>query len=370
MKISDISKIMDIAEASRTAGHNFVPCFRALAGVGKSQGVQQWAAAKGYTIYDLRAALLDSTDILGLPFYDAAKGTTVFAPPDILPQDDGKKYVLFIDEINRGTTAVMNAFMQLLTDRRIGIRYKLPDSCLMVAAINPDTDGYEVNSMDDAVISRLIMVDIDFDLQELIAYARKVGWSSTITDYLSTGVWKFTGKKDEQGVLVNPRSWGCLNAADAGGAPNNPATYSIICQSILGKRLGAEFWTFATQERPITLGQLTSEFNKYNGNFGAMPLGAKLTAMCTTGGKGYRGDLVSLLEGEILQAFTNKTAPTDDLIYELLMVFPADITVNLLKNWCAAKSPSKDPEQLRSAAEGIRRKYPKLAGKVSSGVRA
>ncbi|KKK85320.1 hypothetical protein LCGC14_2774500, partial [marine sediment metagenome] len=64
-------------------------------GVGKSNVVAQVADKMGYTLVDVRAALLDPVDLRGLPVIE--DGKVRWCPPDFLPK--GKKKLLFLDEL-------------------------------------------------------------------------------------------------------------------------------------------------------------------------------------------------------------------------------------------------------------------------------
>ena len=124
-------KPSDTVTALVTCLDAFQPvCLWGAPGIGKSQIVQQTAAAQGLVCHDVRAVLLDPVDLRGLPHVNG-DGRAHWAIPEFLPQQGSG--VLFLDELNRAPTLVQNACFQLVLDRRLG-EYVLPDGWRVVAA--------------------------------------------------------------------------------------------------------------------------------------------------------------------------------------------------------------------------------------------
>ena len=65
-------------------------------GIGKSSIVREIAKEKNVGFIDLRLALMDPTDLKGIPFYDKESHTALWAPPAFLPKDG--EGILFLDE--------------------------------------------------------------------------------------------------------------------------------------------------------------------------------------------------------------------------------------------------------------------------------
>ena len=100
-------------------------------GVGKSSIVREVASEASLDVLDLRAALLDPTDLRGIPAIE--KGRAVWCPPSFLPKPGDRPGVLFLDEINAAPPLVQASLYQLVLDRRVG-EYVLPDGWWIVAA--------------------------------------------------------------------------------------------------------------------------------------------------------------------------------------------------------------------------------------------
>ena len=64
-------------------------------GVGKSSIVRQAAQARGVPLLDVRASLLDPTDLRGIPA--VVEGRAQWCPPSFLPGPDTPTGLLFFD---------------------------------------------------------------------------------------------------------------------------------------------------------------------------------------------------------------------------------------------------------------------------------
>ena len=106
-------------------------------GIGKSSIVKQIAQSNEIDFIDLRLALMDPTDLKGIPFYDKESHTALWAPPAFLPKSG--EGILFLDELNSAAPSVQASAYQLILDRRVG-EYELPDGWAIVAAGNRESD--------------------------------------------------------------------------------------------------------------------------------------------------------------------------------------------------------------------------------------
>ena len=93
-------------------------------GVGKSALVKSVAAEYKMELRDIRAALLDPVDVMGVPVPDRETRETNWFTPELWPSKG--KGILFLDELPQATVAVQKALSQLVLDRTIGTSYKLP----------------------------------------------------------------------------------------------------------------------------------------------------------------------------------------------------------------------------------------------------
>lgn len=184
-------------------------------GIGKSDRVRQEVTKrKGWNLIDFRAALRDSVALLGIPEIDREKRTTIWFPPDELPQEkrDGKKGILFLDELNAAHQQTQTACFGLVLDRRLG-DYHLPDGWVIVAAGNRQIDKSAAQRMPRALANRFQHVEVDPDLETWIDdYALDNGIDERIIAYLRWQPDAFHCMEvDDERMFPTPRSWTALN---------------------------------------------------------------------------------------------------------------------------------------------------------------
>lgn len=92
--------------------------------------------------------------------------------------EEGKKVLLFLDELNRCEQAVQQELMNLILNREIN-GYKIPEEVFLVAAMNPSSanEGFEGNSnygvtdMDAASKNRLVWLRLELDSRSWLDWA-------------------------------------------------------------------------------------------------------------------------------------------------------------------------------------------------------
>ena len=141
-------------------------------GIGKSEIVHKVASSLGYTVRDVRVALLDPVDLRGVPSVE--DGITVWNPPVFLPTEDDGKILLFLDELPQGSPSVQNALFQLIKDRQLG-EYTLPKDTVIVAAGNRVQDKAGANRVNTALGDRFIHLNLDPCSDEWIEWGAKSG---------------------------------------------------------------------------------------------------------------------------------------------------------------------------------------------------
>lgn len=152
-------------------------------GLGKSAFVRDFAAAIDYKFIDLRLGELEPTDITGSPAkVQLQDGTfiTEYGRPFWWPITD--KFVLFIDEANRCEPAMHSVGMQLVEQRRAGMR-DLPKKGYIFAAIN-GIEHPETIPMCQSFMRRLAVIDFDPTVDEWITWAIKNNVNLLVVDFI------------------------------------------------------------------------------------------------------------------------------------------------------------------------------------------
>ena len=170
-----IVKPSQASEAVKLAHLTKVPCL--LSGppaVGKSAIIHSAARDLGIAVIDIRLALRDAVDLLGVPRVEG--GLTRWSPPAELPrvEEHGEEGFLFLDELAQAPTAVQNASLSLLLDRFVG-EYKLPAGWTVVAASNRVEDRAGAGKTTTAVNSRVTHYEMMPDLGDWCRWAMGPG---------------------------------------------------------------------------------------------------------------------------------------------------------------------------------------------------
>lgn len=227
-------------------------------GIGKSQIIRQLAdrlrtADKSlgeFTVIDRRLSQMTDGDMIGLPLLE--NDVTKFCPPDWYMEACRHPRVLFLDELNRATTEIMQASFQICLDRELN-GYKLHPQTRVYAAINNDAI-YNVNEMDPALLDRFFTVDLEPSPDEWIEYAKASSRvMEVLVDFITMGKsWLDVPKKYSPGdVTPSRRSWerlsDALRNAKVEDKPSDPLFYSI-CLGYVGTEAAIALTQFAQSQ--------------------------------------------------------------------------------------------------------------------------
>ena len=175
-------------------------------GIGKSSIVKQIAKDMEVAFIDLRLALMDPTDLKGIPFYDKESHTALWAPPAFLPRDG--EGILFLDELNAAAPSVQSSAYQLILDRKVG-EYELPDGWAIVAAGNREGDRGVTYRMPAPLANRFVHFELEVDVNDWRDWAYKSALDERIIAYISyknEHLFTFEAKSDAKS-FATPRSW-------------------------------------------------------------------------------------------------------------------------------------------------------------------
>ncbi len=201
MKATDLTKSLTALVEQK------VPTFLwGAPGIGKSSIVKQIADEKEVGFIDLRLALMDPTDLKGIPFYDKESHTALWAPPAFLPKDG--EGILFLDELNAAPPSVQASAYQLILDRQVG-EYRLPDGWAIVAAGNREGDRGVTYRMPSPLANRFVHFEMEVNADDWRFWAYKKELDERIIAYISyksQHLFTFDAKSDTKS-FATPRSW-------------------------------------------------------------------------------------------------------------------------------------------------------------------
>ena len=193
---------------AEAAGRRKTPlCILGRHGIGKTEIVREYARERGYEFaYVAPAQFEEMGDLLGMPAVEEGGGrpVTVFRPPDWVPVTPGPG-ILLLDDVNRADDRILRGLMQLLQDYRL-VSWALPPCWQIVLTANPDDGDYSVTRMDEALLTRLLHVTLEFDAASWAAWARRRGIDRRGIQFVLTFPEAVTGRRTTPRSLVDRKS--------------------------------------------------------------------------------------------------------------------------------------------------------------------
>lgn len=314
MKPGNIFQIMNLARKARQNGEMFNPVFVSAPGLGKTEIIQQWCVENNLPFVVFTSALYEAPDVKGFPIVNVIEGRQrqTTAIPDWWPNSG--EGVVILEEINRGTTSIMNCLMSL-TDKRRGFDgYKLPEGWIVCGAINHESELYDVNTMDTALKDRLEFFDVNYDKKEFQGFMKKNKWHNDIQMFVESNVWTYT-KPEDMGEIsgskyIAPRTLSKMNAVLISEDPKATDMELIIYESVLGKNVGRTFFQFRNDEQPVLYKDICKNPEKAF---------AKLRQFSDPAN--YKAGHISLTVKDIVENHDIE----DKLLVKVLLNIPADI---------------------------------------------
>ena len=169
--IAFLKHVLSANEQAEYRGKARTPaCIWGRHGIGKTEIVQSLAEELGYEfIYIAPAQFEEMGDLVGMPSIEEEQ--TVFRAPEWVPRKKGPG-ILLIDDVNRADDRILRGIMQLLQNYEL-VSWKLPEKWHLVLTANPDGGDYSVTPMDDAMLTRMMHITLEFDLQEWARWAER-----------------------------------------------------------------------------------------------------------------------------------------------------------------------------------------------------
>src|SRR5210317_948726 len=184
-------------------------------GVGKSE-LCQYIVDSGELgnakLIDIRAALLDPTDVRGFPAPDLANNRMVWLPPVDFPTEaEAAEYdniVILFDELNSAAQSVQAALYQLILDKKVG-QYVLPKNVKLVAAGNRESDKGVTYRMPTPLANRFVHVEVRADFDAWLDWAVQNKIHEDVVGYISfakADLFDFDPRASGH-AFATPRSW-------------------------------------------------------------------------------------------------------------------------------------------------------------------
>ena len=168
-----INHLLEANHKAEEEGRKRIPiCIWGRHGIGKTEMVEAFAQKNGYAFnYIAPAQFEEMGDLLGMP--KVVDNKTVFVAPEWVPREEGPG-ILLIDDVNRADDRILRGIMQLLQNYEL-ISWKLPPNWHVILTANPDGGDYSVTPMDDAMITRMMHITMEFDVKTWAKWATTAG---------------------------------------------------------------------------------------------------------------------------------------------------------------------------------------------------
>ena len=228
--------------------------FHGRPGIGKSDIVEQLAAANNMKLEILMLTQIDSQDLRGIQYPDPNTKRMVYYPPEFLPGPESPPTLLFLDELTGAEPRLQVSAYQLLLSRRIG-SYRLPDNCYVCAAGNGPADGAIAYEMGTALASRLLHIGVQAEPRSWIEWALNNNIHSSIITLiqLKGDLLEQTDGQLERGDLIgpNPRSWARASAVLHHVGVNNRSVAEPLVEGLVGKAAAADLFLTAEEMKDL-----------------------------------------------------------------------------------------------------------------------
>lgn len=235
-----------IEKLADNAAVNIPSMIWGMAGIGKSQLVDQFKDKYIFIKIDERLSQSQPIDLKGIP--DMSANRLTFLPPDLPLQGDevpeGKNgWVLFLDELTNAEKSVEAAALKILCDRMVG-NYHLHERVIIVAAGNRQEDSALANELSAPTRSRMCHFILKPDIKSFTDYAISNNWSDKITGYLAfrpDSMYDINYDDTDYGYNC-PRTWEMMNKLITQRWKDEVTMSHLkhVC-GILGEAVGLEF---------------------------------------------------------------------------------------------------------------------------------
>ena len=181
-------------------------------GIGKSEIVDSITQERSGYMIDMRLALMEPTDLRGIPVPNMNTGLMEWLPPADLPTqelaDQFECIVLFLDEMNQAPQSVQAAAYQLILNRRLG-NYKLPDNVLIVAAGNRESDRGVAYRMPSPLANRFVHLEMTTDFEDWQTWALQNNIDAEVVGYVTANKMDLMNfdPRTASRAFATPRSW-------------------------------------------------------------------------------------------------------------------------------------------------------------------
>lgn len=321
MNIIEAKEILFAADA---CGHT--PLLVGAHGIGKSEAIEQYAKENNLHCEILMLSLLDESDLLGLPTKVMQGDTPVtsWAVPTwfnriLVAAKEGKRSILLLDEFNRAPSSVLGATLQLVLSKRLN-EHVLPSETFITLAINPEDGDYNVQSLDPAMLDRLVVCDVNADAYAWLKWAKANNINQKVIDFISKNPNKIHVSPRDGSKGTSPRSWTRLAKYISFVEDSKSDINTYYLKGSIGEALAAEFLLFYNNyTKHLSVEDIVAQYKK--GSHKSDDINKQATAMSK-----FIKDLEAIQKSELAVTLQDSVKSSFDK-----MTVALDKTVSYLK---------------------------------------
>ena len=171
-----IARFLRTLDLMDQAGERVPGLMLSHAGFGKTTTVRLYSKYYDYNCVELIPSQYAADDVVGVQVFDSdthqlvRKAPSWFRRLKELVESNGKRTILFIDEITTCNPYIQGPLLDLIFSRSIG-EEKLPENVMVVAAGNYASDLNGEFTMSSPLINRFVLLNLareDFDIREVL----------------------------------------------------------------------------------------------------------------------------------------------------------------------------------------------------------
>lgn len=257
MRLSSVEKLL---RSLASKGTHLPISLTSESGLGKSAIVKQVAKDLDIGCMDLRLATQEAGDLIGIP--RGVDNKTVWLKPHWFPEP-GTRGILFLDELNRAPGEVRQCVFGLLTEWKLH-EHVLPEGWIIVVAMNPDSgkNGYQVETLDPAMLNRMLLLNVDLSVDEWLAWAHKAKLDARVIQFIASQKTLLHKVKPDGGAFPSPRTWEyvsrLLQSADI-----EESCLTEVISGLVGAEAAASFcqWVKKNFERPVGAQEIMEDYS-------------------------------------------------------------------------------------------------------------
>ena len=200
-------------------------------------------------------------DLLGMPAIDPgalddpSDDKTIMVPPEWTPykveqarhEETGKHGpgIFLIDDVNRADIRIISGIMQLLQDYELA-SWTMPEGWHMVLTANPPGGEYIVRELDDAMMTRMMHIEMRYDEKVWARWAEKQGIDPRGISFVLGYPELMTGKRTTPRTLV--QFFNAIELISDLKDKDNSEMVTTIGRSCLDPETVAEFMQFVRND--------------------------------------------------------------------------------------------------------------------------